>query len=443
MPTPHATHLTDARRFLADAGVAAALMAVLLPLTANSLSGIQVPAGWAVAVVTALVVLHASLALRGLAPVISYALACLAMLVVVLAPCGRVLHQSGTTGLARFPMLFLPSSVVFLPVLYSLCTRVGRRLNAAAATTAALGVVLSSVRVGQVVPNGYPVWQYRLYVTVALLLSVSATWGLGTSRAVLTRWAAAQRAEATEAAILAERTRIARDMHDIVAHSLAVIVRQAEGGALVATRAPDRAAQVLRTIADVGREALNDMRGLLGVLREPEHTGGQHPASQRGGLSAGVQSSLADLPALLARAGDAGLRVDLAERGHRHDVGRACELAAHYVIQEALTNVIKHAGPAARAEVTLDWRPDELVVEVRDDGGERPGHDGRPLRPPVPGAGTGLRGLDERVSAVGGSLVVGRQERGFVVRAALPRRDMGVLNLERVVPDRRGAGGPA
>ena len=393
-----------------DTLVALAVAGVLMSLSLVSLSATRLPGGWTIAVVSAFVVLHVSLVLRRTAPVLGYLIAGAAMVVVVLAPEAQVEHPVGN-GVDAFPMLFLPSSLTFLPALYAVGARGGRREAVAAITAAVAGVVLASARAGdQIVPPGYPpAVQYRIYLGLALLSSVSAVWGLGMSRAGQTAREAARRDAATRVAVAAERARIARDMHDVVAHSLAVIVRQADGGALLAERAPGRAEQVLRTIAQVGREALTDMRGMMAVMPEDQPTDPAHAA----------RSSLADLPALMDRVRGAGLEVDLTESGTRHDVGPAGELAAYHVLREALTNAVKHAGPGTRVAVVLDWQPETLIVEVRDGG---PGDSPLGGPPPVPGAGSGLSGLRERVVTVGGALSSGPEREGFVVRARLPRR---------------------
>jgi signal transduction histidine kinase len=412
------------RVLVVDGAVASAVALALLSLSAVSLSAVRLPTGWTVAVVVAFVVLHATLALRRIAPVAGYLIACAAMLVVVLAPEAPVAHPvSG--GIDAFPLLFLPSSLTFLPVLYAVCARGEHRQSLAAIVMAAFGVVVAAARAGnQIVPPGYPpAVQYRVYLALALLSAVSGAWGLGVSRATRAAREAARRAETARSAVLADRARIARDMHDVVAHSLAVIVRQAEGGAVLAVRDGARAEQVLRTIAGVGREALTDMRGMLTVLRASQSATLDPPADT--GLQAEGQAGLAawsglvDLPALLDRVRASGLDVALAETGTRHDIGAAGELAAYHVLQEALTNTVKHAGPGSRVEVSLDWQPGGVVIEVRDDGagGRETGH-----HPPVPGAGSGLRGLRERVEAVGGRCDADADGTGFAVRAFLPRR---------------------
>lgn len=446
-----------------DAALAAVVAAALLPFTVGSLSDSGRGIWWTVTAVAAVCAVHAALAWRRGAPGPAYAVACWAMLVLVLMPPGRPQHVS-PTGLEWFPLLFLPSNAVFLALLYSVCAGCERRTGTIAYLVALAGGLFASVRVWPLVPDEYPIWQYRLYLTFAVLLAITAAWGLGSSRGDLVRREAERRAEATLAAVTAERARIACDMHDIVAHGLAVVVRQAEGGAAVAGTDPQRAEQVLRTIADVGRQALTDMRGLLGVIRSPgcgpdrefadRDVPGQGLADRAaagrgdgapvaggtagpggrdrgrpGCLPAGVPASLADLPALLERVEGTGLRVGTVERGPRQDLGQAGELAVYRLVLEALTNTIKHAGPGARACVTLDWAREALTVEVSDDGGREPGTgpaDGRragtPAHAPVPGTGSGLRGLAERVRAVGGELEAGPGRTGFTVRATFPRR---------------------
>ena len=408
------------RVLVVDGAVASAVAAALLSLSAVSLSAVRLPIGWTVAVVAAFVVLHATLALRRIAPAAGYLIACAAMLVVVLAPEAPVAHPVHG-GIDAFPVVFLPSSLTFLPVLYAVCARGEQRQSLAAIAMAAFGVAVAAARAGnQIVPPGYPpAVQYRVYLALALLSSVSAAWGLGVSRATRSTREAARRAETARSAVLADRARIARDMHDVVSHSLAVIVRQAEGGAALAGRDGARAERVLRTIAGVGREALTDMRGMLAVLRAPESAAPEPPANT--GLHAGFAARfcLADLPALLDRVRASGLDVALAEAGTRHDIGAAGELAAYHVLQEALTNVVKHAGPGSHVEVGLDWQPGGVVIEVRDDGagGLETGQ-----HPPVPGTGSGLRGLRDRVEAVGGKCEAAADGTGFAVRAFLPRR---------------------
>jgi signal transduction histidine kinase len=219
-------------------------------------------------------------------------------------------------------------------------------------------------------------------------------------------------------------------MHDVVAHSLAVVVRLAEAGALITSQSPDRARGMLLTIADTGREALCDMRGMLGVLRDPDAATPVTPSQGIDEVRDGVRCddvaprpTLADLPAVIDRIRTTGVEVTMTESGTALPLGGAAELAAFHVVQEALTNTVKHAGARARAEVTLTWLVDRLVVLIEDDGGT-------PLRenvgnPPVPGSGTGLTGLRERLAAVGGTIRTQQLDEGFSVRVELPVRSAG------------------
>jgi signal transduction histidine kinase len=416
---------------------ALALAAVLGALTLSALQGIQLATAWLAAAVTAFGVLHCSVAFRRRAPVAAYGMASLAMLVVVSVPNSHAIGASGKA--AEVPMLFMPSSLVFLLILYAVASQPHQRRRTLALLAALAGAVLAALRAGNALEQVYPGgWLVFGYVAASLMIIVAATWSLGSFQLIRRQRAEAERVEAARLAVLEERSRIARDMHDIVAHSLAVIVRQAEGGAFAAAQAPEQAAQALRVIANAGRGALDDMRGLLRVLRS---TDGENAA-------AAAPPSLADLPGLLDRAHDAGLDAEWVRQGTPFEVGAATELAAYRVVQEALTNAIKYAGPHARVLVRLEWSGDGLAVEVTDDGGSAetgracPGSSGAGAseagspdpcssdadsypggpHPPVPGAGAGLQGLWERVAAAGGVFTARRLATGFQVRATFPRR---------------------
>jgi signal transduction histidine kinase len=378
--------------WVVDVVFSLALAAVLGPLTVGAVRSADMSSAELVSAGIAFGVLHAVVAIRRTATAVAYVAASLAMLTVVLIPDAR-------TADAAVPILFMPSSLVFLVPLYTVAARPPRRFGALVLPIALVGAVLATIRSAGALRQVYPgAWWVPVYLGAGLIITVLATWGLGYLRLIRRQRDAAARAEATRRAVLEERSRIARDMHDVVAHSLAVIVRQAEGGAFAAARAPEQAAQALRVIADTGRDALNDMRGLLGVLRGP----------------AEVSASLADLPELLDRVREAGLDVECVRQGTPYELGAATELAAYRVVQEALTNVIKHVGRGAGTRVLLEWTAADLVVEITDSGPA--GHD------PVPGAGAGLQGLRERVAVVGGTFEAGPLDTGFRVRAVFPRR---------------------
>ncbi|MQA36419.1 sensor histidine kinase, partial [Modestobacter roseus] len=154
----------------------------------------------------------------------------------------------------------------------------------------------------------------------------------------------------------AERARIAREMHDVVAHSLSVVIAQADGGRYAGQADPAAATEALEQISATGRQALTDMRTLLGVLREGD------------GQEFAPQPDVAAIDHLVADVGASGLDVDLLVEGSPQPMPTGAQLAAYRIVQESLTNVLKHAGPAGKAWVRLHWRPDSLELSVLDDG---------------------------------------------------------------------------
>jgi signal transduction histidine kinase len=190
-----------------------------------------------------------------------------------------------------------------------------------------------------------------------------------------------------------ERARIARELHDVIAHSLAVMVAQADGGRYAASADPDAAGRALAQIAESGRDALTQMRRLLGVLR----------AGEEG----------ADLPGLVRRLAGAGLPVELRVEGTPRELSAEVRSCVHRVAQEALTNVLKHADAPRRVEVVLRHHDREVELAVRDDGrGPAGAGDGQ---------GHGLTGMRERVALHGGTLRAGpRAGGGYEVTARLP-----------------------
>jgi signal transduction histidine kinase len=207
-------------------------------------------------------------------------------------------------------------------------------------------------------------------------------------------------------AVAEERLRIARELHDVVAHSISVIAVQSGVGVHVADGQPAEARKALAAIQATSRTALDELRRLLGVLRQDDEP--------RGGLA--PTPGLADLDALLGQVVGAGLAVRLRVEGTRPAVPGGVDLCAYRIIQEALTNVVKHAGPA-QAQVRVCYGDREVSVEVTDDGRgvAAPAGTGRA------GAGHGLVGMRERVALFGGDLKVGpRPGGGFRVAARLP-----------------------
>ena len=217
-----------------------------------------------------------------------------------------------------------------------------------------------------------------------------------------------ERDQRARLATAAERARIARDMHDVVAHNLAVIVALADAAALTATATPQDAADKMAMVAATGREALGEMRRMLGVLHD------HAPVSDRG-----PQPGLADLDRLVEQVRAAGLRVALTQQGEPGRWGPGAGLVVYRIVQEALTNTIKHAGPAASAHVRICCEPGGVDLEVTDDGVHRPAD-------PAATSGHGLTGMAERAASYGGWVDFGPLPgRGWRVRAHLPFEENG------------------
>lgn len=210
-------------------------------------------------------------------------------------------------------------------------------------------------------------------------------------------------------AVAAERARIARELHDVVAHNVSVMIVQADGAAYVLDNSPQQAKEALGTIASTGRQALVEMRRLLGVLRTSDTVGEEYVP----------QPGVEELPELLEQVRTAGLQVDYATSGEARELPRGVELTVYRIVQEALTNVRKHGGPDVHARVAVDFGERELAVLVEDDG--RGTTDEQLTTGGVDGLGHGLIGMRERVGMVSGSLDVGpRPGGGFRIRAVLP-----------------------
>ncbi|MFE6923443.1 sensor histidine kinase [Nocardia sp. NPDC057663] len=206
-------------------------------------------------------------------------------------------------------------------------------------------------------------------------------------------------------AVAAERTRIARELHDVVAHAVSVIIVQADGAKYALRHDPDTAERALATIASTGREALRELRRTVALLRT-EHAPELLP--QHG--SAGI-ARLAEMMR------DAGLAVELELTGELDDITPEVSLGVHRIVQESLTNTLRHAGTSPKATVRVHRREDDILVEVVDSGGV-------PVQEAdIPGTGMGLVGMRERVAVLGGTLSAGRTEDGrWRVRATLPLR---------------------
>jgi signal transduction histidine kinase len=382
------------------------LAALLLPTSWRALTDSGIGPLWTGALRVALVALHVVLLppLVTRRPTVAFAAGSVAMLLLVAGPNlgGAMAAQAG----APFAPVLLPSSLVWFVLLYEVAAR-----SPAPSPTAALGVggvgsVVTVVRLWDATEYAVPLsgeWGWRSFITAAVTGGTIAAWALGRYRAARIAW----NALLADRAVADERRRIAREMHDVVAHSLAVVVAQAEAGRLAAATQPDRAPEVLGTIASTGREALDQMRGLLGMLRDDAARAqpGTEPQGRADPTATEPPApTLTDLPALLDQVRAAGVEVSLTEQGRPRRLSPAAELTAYRVVQESLTNVIRHAGPGAVASVELDWS-DGLHVTVTSTGGE-PGAAHDDIAPdPVTGGGRGLVGMRERLTAIGGELI--------------------------------------
>ncbi len=242
---------------------------------------------------------------------------------------------------------------------------------------------------------------------LSILVAVAGLLGYYTRgrRAYLER----ERERDVELAAAAERARIAREMHDIVAHNIAVMIALADGAAYTIPQDPDQAANLMGHVSQTGRSALTEMRRTLGILRRPEDsTSGNAP-----------QPALADLGAMISTVREAGLPVGLTVSGQPFPLPTSAQLTLYRIVQEALTNTMKHAD-ATSAHVRLAYQDEEVEIEVTDDG--RLGGTAAPVPPgggPVAG-GHGLAGMRERAAVFGGEVSAGpRPEGGWRVHTLL------------------------
>jgi signal transduction histidine kinase len=213
-----------------------------------------------------------------------------------------------------------------------------------------------------------------------------------------------EREEQARAAVAEERQRIARELHDVVAHSVSVMTVQAGGVRRLLREDQQRERAALEQIEQTGRQALAEMRRLLGILRQPTDEPARAP-----------QPGMASLGTLIQQMREAGLPVEYRIRGEPRPLPPGIDVSAYRIVQEALTNALKYAGPA-RAEVMVSYGREVLQLEVVNDGAVDQDGDGE--------AGHGLVGMQERVALYGGKLEIGPLgDRGFAVRALLPVRE--------------------
>jgi signal transduction histidine kinase len=304
--------------------------------------------------------------------------------------------------LAQWPVRGALLPVALAIGLYTVAVTMSR---ATALVAAALAVAAEAPAAGQ--GGWHNGWLAALYEVIAIAAVLVAGLYVSTRRAYLAglrdraQRLERERDQASALAAAVERARIAREMHDSVAHHLTIIVALSDGALAAVNRSPAQASEAIRGVSTTAREALAETRRLLGVLR-PE--GGLELRQPLPGLS--------DLESLFTRVRAAGLPVRYERSGPPGDTPPGVQLVVFRLVQEALTNTMKHAGPGANAAVRLQLAPGEVRVEVEDDG---VGSAGVPRAP-----GGGLTGMRERVGAFGGELTCGPcQPRGWRVTARL------------------------
>ncbi|WP_329563799.1 sensor histidine kinase [Kitasatospora sp. NBC_01266] len=306
----------------------------------------------------------------------------------------------------------MPADIAVLLALYTVAAHCSRRMTVLSYLVAELGVVLvaSNLRTTVALADPVGIWFKAAFMlsgatTAAAVLGLNVRARRAQLRALRARARELERQRDQQAALAVaeERSRIAREMHDIVTHNLSVMVALADGAVYVNPIAPEKATAAMRQSAETGRQALTDMRRFLGVLRADEPDALRHP-----------QPGLGQLAALAAQVRAAGLPTELRLTGEAAGISPGAQLTVYRLVQESLTNTLKHAAPGARAQVTVDCTADLVTVEVRDDGValHRPGSaadrgDDWPGEP-----GHGLAGMRERVAAYGGGLSAGPLPRG-------------------------------
>ncbi|MFD0373471.1 sensor histidine kinase [Streptomyces sp. NPDC059071] len=324
-------------------------------------------------------------------------------------------------GLAQLVFGLVPFMADFamLVIIYTVAAHDGPRW----ASRLALAGGLSAATLSQLrwpLEGGNDSSAAKIFFTVIMTVPFALAWVLGDSLRTRRAYFAQleerasrlekEREAQAKVAVAAERARIARELHDVVAHNVSVMVVQADGAAYVMDSSPETAKQALETISSTGRQALAEMRRLLGILRTGEH--------QEAGEYV-PQPDVQQIEDLVEQVRGAGLAVDFKIEGTPRPLPSGVELTAYRIVQEALTNTRKHGGPDAGASVRLVYFDDGLGLLVEDDGRGAPqemyedgGADGR---------GHGLIGMRERVGMVGGTLDAGpRPGGGFRISALLP-----------------------
>ncbi|GAA0241936.1 sensor histidine kinase [Actinomadura nitritigenes] len=249
--------------------------------------------------------------------------------------------------------------------------------------------------------------QYPLWVAVA--------WVFGRVNRKRREYRKALHEQRAARAVVTERLRIARELHDSVAHSIGIITVLSGAAARVVDTKPEQTRQALTGIETTSRQTLLELQRMLGALRRAEPDDAMPQAAPLA-----PAGSLADVPQLAERTADAGVRVHVTWRGEQRPLPPEIELSAFRIIQESVTNVVRHSG-ARTCRVAVGYEPKEVTIEVVDDGDDGLGGPGRPRHSTAGGSGFGLLGMRERVTLLSGQFSAGRRpEGGFRVAARLP-----------------------
>jgi signal transduction histidine kinase len=306
----------------------------------------------------------------------------------------------------------MPANIGLLVALYAVAVYGNVKQSRIALGIGMFGVLLATTRYWA---SSDPKQQFTAMVALAAL--VFGVWAFGERRRTRALYVAQLEERAAQLehdqdreaklAVTEERTRIARDIHDVVAHGLSIMIVQADGGLYAADASPEQAKKALATIGDTGRTSLTEMRKMLGLLKEDVRADldTDQPRPQPG---------VSQLPELIENVCQAGLAVEYQVTGQPRDLPALLGLTAYRIVQEGLTNTLKHAGPGARTSVQLDYGPELLTVVVTDDGRGATAAAGTDL-------GHGLVGMRQRASISGGTVTAGpKAGGGYEVTARLP-----------------------
>ncbi|MEZ0070644.1 signal transduction histidine kinase [Streptacidiphilus sp. MAP12-20] len=304
--------------------------------------------------------------------------------------------------------VWLRADIALYLALYSVARhdRLRRLPWVGAATVAALLLVVA--RVSVMVSSLVALFFLCAAATAAAALGLAFRIGVAYLEALRERAdrLEVERDQRSRLAAAAERARVAREMHDIIGHNLSVIIGLADGGAYAVDVAPQRSKEALQLIAGTGRQALGELRRMLGVLRE----------ERADSIELNPQPGVADLDALCARVRAAGPEVTYRSVGDVDALAPGLQLTVYRIAQEALTNTLKHAGTDTRVQLTLSVEDGEIRVRVEDSGRA----DGRAARQVAEGSGQGIAGMRERAALYGGWVTAGhRSGGGWIVEAGL------------------------